>query len=327
MKRRGFISLLGGATVAWPFVARAQQSAMPLIGYLSARSSEAEKPMLVEFHRGLREAGYVGGQNIEIDYRFANGHFDQLPPLAAGLVRRKVAVIAVLGSTPAALAAKAATMTIPIVFQLSADPVEAGLVASLKRPGGNLTGVANLGLELGPKRLELMRELVPTATVVALLVNPTSPIAEAETRAVEAAAQTLGLELHVLHASTEPDLDAVFAALVQLRASALVISPDGFFTSQSKRLSALSLRARMPAIYGTRQFAVVGGLMSYGGNAADAFHTVGVYTGRILKGERPADLPVQQSTKTELVINIKTAEALGLTIPLTLRARADEVVE
>ena len=263
-----------------------------------------------------------------IEYRWAEGQNDRLPALAADLVRHKVTVIAVLGNTPSTLAAKAATLTIPIVFVAAVDPVEEGLVASLNRPGGNLTGVTTLDVEVGPKRLEVLHELVPAVTVVALLVNPTSPnLAESTTKDLQAAARTLGLQLHVLHASTERDFDTVFATLVRLRAGALVIGTDAFFDSRREQLAALAVRYAVPTIYATRGFAVADGLMSYGANYTDAFHQAGVYTGRILKGEKPAELPIVRSTKIELLINLKTAKALGLTVPLPLLGRADEVIE
>jgi putative tryptophan/tyrosine transport system substrate-binding protein len=328
LKRREFITLLGGAAVSWPRVARAQQPAMPVIGFLSNASPDMYARRLRAFGQGLKEAGFVEGRNIEIEYRWAEGQNSRLPALAAELVRRQVAVIVAAGGTPAAMVAKAATTTIPIVFGVAVDPVETGLVASLHRPGGNLTGVTNLNVEVGPKRLELVHELLPTATIIAVLVNPTSPsIADLFSRAMQQAAQTLGLQLHILHASTDGDFDKVFASVVQVRAGALVISPDVFFNTRSEQLAALSLRHAVPAIYQYRPFAAAGGLMSYGSDETEYYRLVGTYAGRILKGEKPADLPVVQSTKVELIINLKTAEALGLTIPLPLIGRADEVIE
>jgi putative tryptophan/tyrosine transport system substrate-binding protein len=328
MRRREFISLLGGAAV-WPLAAWAQQSAMPVIGFLSSASPRLSEQRLRPFREGLKEAGYVEGQNVEIDYRWAEGQNDRLPALAAQLVQRRVAVIVAAGGTPSAVVAKAATSMIPIVFGVAVDPVKVGLVASLNRPGGNLTGVTNLNVEVGPKRLELLRELLPSVTVIAVLVNPASPaIAEPYARGLRAAPRTLGLQLHVLHASTERDFDTVFATLViQLRAGALNIGPDVFFNARSEQLAALTVRHAVPAISQFRAFAAAGGLMSYGSDETEYYRLVGVYAARILKGERPADLPIQQSTKVELIINLKTATALGITIPLPLLGRADEVIE
>jgi putative ABC transport system substrate-binding protein len=327
MRRREFITLICG-TAAWPIAGRAQQPAMPVIGYLGSASSELSANAVRAFREGLSEVGYAEGRNVTIDYRWADGQNNRLPALAADLVRHQVSVIAVLVGTPATLAAKAATATIPILFAVGTDPVAAGLVASLARPGGNVTGVTSLNTELGPKRLELLRELIPTATVVAVLVNPTSPsIAEPFLRDLQSAARTLGLQLHILNAGTERDFDAVFASFVQLRAAALVIAPDAMFISRSEQLAALTLRHAVPAIAQFREFAAAGGLMSYGGSFTEAARQVGVYAGRILKGEKPADLPVQQITKVELIINLKTAKALGLTVPPSLLARADVLIE
>jgi len=326
MKRRDLIALLGGAAVAWPLAARAQKPAMPVIGFLGTRAFGDDPQLLTAFRRGLKEAGYVEGQNVTIEYRFAENQYDRLPALAADLVRRQVAVIAANG--PAAQAAKAATTTIPIVFTAGFDPVKVGLVASLNRPGGNITGVSILDVELGPKRLELLHALVPTATIVAVLVNPTDPTrAETTLRGMQAAAHTLGLQLHALHASTDRDFDTVFASLVQLRADGLVIGGEPFFNSRSAQLGALTIRHAMPTIYQFRAFAAAGGLASYGASLTDAYHQSGVYTARILKGEKPGDLPIQQATKVELFINLKTAKALGVTVPLSLLGRADEVIE
>ena len=325
MKRRQFIMLLGGAAAAWPLAARAQQAAMPVIGFLNGGSSWEYAQMADAFRKGLGEIGYIEGRNVWIEYRWAEGRYERLPALAADLVRRQVSVIA--ANTPASPIAKAATTSIPIVFLTSADPVAAGLVASLNRPGGNLTGVAVLNVEVGPKRLELLHEAVPAASVVALLINPTHPTAEAQSRDMQAAARSLGLQLHALHASTERDFDTVFARLVQLRAGALIIGADAFFINQSEQLAALALRHAVPAIATYREFVAAGGMMSYGGDLADSFRIMGVYSGRILKGEKAADLPVQQETKFALIINLKTAKALGITVPISLLGRADEVIE
>jgi putative ABC transport system substrate-binding protein len=326
MRRREFIALLGGAA-AWPLAAGAQQAAVPVVGVLSAEWPNLFSDRLRAFHDGLRETGYVEGRNLAIEYRWAEGRNDRLPALADELVRRQVTVI-VSTSTPAVLAARTATTTTPIVFFVATDPVQLGLVTSLSRPEGNLTGVVNLNVEVAAKRLELLHELVPTATIVALLVNPTSTaLAETTTRELEAAARTLGLEFHVLHASSEGEIDAAFATLVRLQAGALVIGADALFNSRSEQLAALTIRHRVPAIYQYREFVSTGGLMAYGSTVLDTYRPLGVYTGRILKGEKPAELPVQQATKVELVINMKTAKALGLTIPLPLLGRADEVIE
>ena len=326
MRRREVIAALGGAA-AWPLAARAQQPAMPVIGFLSSESPDLSTERLRAFHQGLGETGHVEGRNVAVEYRWAEGRYDRLPELTADLVRRHAAVIAATGGNASALAAKTATATIPIVFFTGANPVLAGLVASLNRPGGNLTGVTSLGVELGPKRLELLHELVPRATVMALLVNPANRSAEFQVRDVQAAARALGRELHVLHASTEHDIDAAFETLVQLRAGALVIAPESFFNSRAEQLAALTVRHAVPAIFSYRDFAAAGGLMSYGASITDAYHQVGVYAGRVLKGEKPADMPVQQSTRIELIINLRTAKALGLAVPLSVLGRADEVIE
>jgi ABC-type uncharacterized transport system substrate-binding protein len=327
MRRRDFIKLIAGSAAASPLAVRAQQPAMPVIGFLSIASAKSYAPLLSAFLKGLSETGYVDGRNVAIEYRWTEGQLDRLPAMAADLVRRQVAVIATT-TTPAALAAKAATTTIPIVFEMAADPVQLGLVASLNRPGGNVTGVTNAQVAIAPKRLQLLHELVPTASVIALLVNPTNPtIAETNTKGLQAAARALGLELHVMNASTERDFDGVFARLIQLRAGGLVIGPDPLFTSLSEQLAALALRHAVPTIYQSREFAVAGGLLSYGADIADAYRLAGNYTGRVLRGDKPADLPVQQATKVELIINLKTAKALGVNVPNTLIGRADEVIE
>jgi len=324
--RRTFIGGVASGLLVVPLVADAQQSAIPVIGFLNSRAAGDDPHLLAAFRQGLKEVGYVEGQNVAIEYRFAEGQGNRLPALAADLVRRHVAVIAANGL--AAQAAKAATATIPIVFTAGYDPVEVGLVASMSRPGGNITGVSILDVELGPKRLELLHALIPTATIIAVLVNPADPArAETITRNMQAAARDLKLQLHVLHASTDRDFDAVFASLVQLRAGGLVIGGDPFFNSRSEQLGTLTLRRAMPTIYQFRAFAAAGGLVSYGANLEDSYRLTGVYTGRVLRGEKPGDLPIQRATKVELVINQKTAKALGMTIPQSLLVRADEVIQ
>jgi putative tryptophan/tyrosine transport system substrate-binding protein len=328
MRRREFIAALGGAA-AWPVVlARAQQSAMPVIGHLSGWSPGDAVEYLDYFRRGLNEAGYVEGRNVKIEYRFAEGHFERVPELVADLVRRQVNVIAIPNTTASAVAAKAATQTIPIVFSLGSNPVEVGLVASLNHPGGNLTGLTALQTAVVAKRLELLDELIPAATPIALLVNPANQaLAEGDTREARESARLLGVNLLVLNASSQSDLDAAFAILVRERAGALLASSESLFMIHSDHLAKLAARHAVPAIYAFRENAVAGGLMSYGANFLNATRELGVYVGRILKGEKPADLPVQQNAKIELVINMKTAKALGLTIPLPLLGRADEVIE
>jgi putative ABC transport system substrate-binding protein len=324
MRRREFIAGLGAAV--WPTALRAQQAALPVIGFLNGASAGGYAHLVAAFRQGLKETGYVEGQNVAIEFRWAEGQYDRVPAMAAELVRRQVAVI--VANTPGNLAAKAATKTIPIVFTIAGDPVQAGLVASLARPGGNVTGATQLDLQIAPKLLELTHELVPAATVIAVLVNPTNPHTEDLVRDLQAAARILGVQLHILHASAERDFDTVFASLDQLRAGALVFgSLDPFFLSRSERLAALALRHAVPAVSFDREFVAAGGLMGYAGSTPDMYRIAGVYTGRILKGEKPADLPVQQATKVEMFINMKTAKALGLTVPLTLLGRADEVIE
>jgi putative tryptophan/tyrosine transport system substrate-binding protein len=327
MRRREFIRLIGGAAATWPFAARAQQAAMPVIGYLSSASPDRDAGRLRAFRQGLRETGFIEGRNVAIEYRWADEQHDRLPVLAADLVHQQVAIIAQAGHVLGVFAAKAATTTIPIVFVTGVDPVGLGLVASLSRPGVNLTGVTTLGIELEPKRLELLHGLIPAARTVGALVNRMHPIAETQSSELQAAARALGLKLQILDASTERDFDAVFARLVELQADGLVIATDGLFISQSEHLARLAVRHAMPAIFQLRTFAAAGGLMSYGGDFAEMYRQSGVYVGRILKGEKPVDLPVQQVTRVELVLNLKSAKTLGLEIPPSLLARADEVIE
>jgi putative ABC transport system substrate-binding protein len=323
MRRREFLAGAAGAMVASPLAAAAQLTA-PVIGYLDSGSPAHN--WLAAFRRGLGEAGYAEGRNVAIEYRWADGKYDRLAALAAELVKRKVAVIAAT-STPPALAAKAATTTIPVVFTTGSDPVRFGLVANLSHPGGNVTGVTRMNLQMGPKRLQVLLELLPAGSVVALLVNPTNPNAELLSRAVEAAAVTLGVKLLVLHASADADFDKVFERITAARAAGLVIGPDPFFNTRNNQLAALTIKHAVPAIYQYRQFAAAGGLLSYSASLSDSHRLVGVYTGRILAGAKPGDLPVEQSTRIELIVNLKTAKALGLTVPPTLLARADEVIE
>jgi len=326
MNRREFITLIGGAA-AWPLAARAQQPAMPIVGFLASTSADPVYTQLVAAVReGLKETGFVEGRNLAIEYRWAEGKYERLPALAAELVDRHVAVI--VANTPAALAAKAATTTIPIVFSSGLDPVKAGLVSSLNRPGGNVTGISSMSGEIVSKQLELLHEFVGSATVIAALVNPTNPgLADTLSKELQAAANSLGLQLRVLHASSDREIDAAFAALIDLRAGALVIGADGFLSARSEKLAAMALRHAIPAISPYRPFVEAGGLMRYGTSATDGFRLAGIYAGRILKGEKASDLPVMQSAKFELAINLKTAKALGLEVPPTLLARADEVLE
>jgi putative ABC transport system substrate-binding protein len=326
MRRREFIAFMTGAA-AWSSAASAQQQTKPVLGFLNVQSAAGYAQPLAAFLKGLGEAGYVDGRNVVIDYRWADGQSDRLAALASDLVHKQVTVIAAT-STPAALAAKAATSTIPIVFEIASDPIRIGLVASLNRPGGNVTGVTQTNVEVAPKRLELLHELLPTAHVFGLLVNPDDPaLSEAQMKDFQAAGQALGVEFHVLNASTDDDLERAFASLGQLRAAGLLISTDPFFTSHAERLAALAARYALPAISKGREFAAAGGLLSYGADTGDSYRQSGVYAGRVLKGERPTDLPVQQATKVELYINLKTAKTLGITIPLTLLGRADDVIE
>ena len=327
MKRRHFITLLGGAAT-WPLTARAQQQPMPVVGFLNSASLDTFPRQLVAFRQGLKEAGYVEGENLAIEYRWAEGQFDRLPALAGELVRRRVAVIAATGGTPSALAAKAATTTIPIVFSVGDDPAKLGLVASLARPGGNATGTNFFVYELGAKRLALLRELVPAAARVAVLANPANAaLTETMLTDVEAAARDISLQMQIVNASTSREIDAAFAGLARERIDVVFVLPDSFFFSRRVQLAQLAARHAVPATYPVRDFAEVGGLMSYGTNTAEAWRQAGVYTGRILKGANPADLPVVQVSKFELVINHQTARMLGLTVPATLLAVADEVIE
>jgi len=325
IRRREFITLLGGAASAWPLAARAQQQPTPLVAFINSGSAAGFTHLVVAFRQGLKEAGYVEGQNVTVEYRWAEGQFDRVPVIALELVSRGVAVI--VANTPGVLAIKQAVTTIPILFTTASDPVQIGLVASLARPGSNVTGATFLAIELVPKQLEMARELLPGATSINALINPINTQTETLLREYDAAARILGLDLHVLHASTVRDFDTVFATLGQRRGGALVISSDAFFNSHIQQLVALTVRHTVPAISPLREFPVEGGLMSYGGSVSDAYRLAGIYAGRILKGEKPADLPVQQATKLDLVVNLKTAKALGLTIPDKVLAVANEVIE
>jgi putative ABC transport system substrate-binding protein len=326
VNRRKFITLLGGASVAWPLAARAQQAAMPVVGLVVAASPTPYAARVNAFQKGMSEAGYVEGRNVVIEYRWTYDQNDRLPRLVADLIDRKAAVI-VAGGTRSALAAKAATSTTPIVFYTVTNPVEAGLVAALNEPGGNLTGVTSLGAEVGPKRLQLLHELLPNSKNISLLVNPRFPGAETQSRDMQEAARALGLQLHVLNVSTPPEIDDAIANAVKLKAGGIVISTDPLFTARTEQLATMALRNAIPAIFQYREFASAGGLMSYGESFTEPYRQLGIYAGRILAGTKPADLPVQQATKFELVINLKTAKALGLEIPPPLFARADEVIE
>jgi putative tryptophan/tyrosine transport system substrate-binding protein len=326
MRRRKFITFIGGA-VAWPLAARAQQPAMPVVGLLSSRSPREATASVAALRAGLAKGGYVEGQNVAIEYRWAEGHYDRLPALAVELTRRQVAVIVAMGGEPSALAAKAATKSIPIVFNSGGDPVEAGLVASLNRPGGNATGVSMLFVELGPKQLEILNELITKLAVIGVLVNPIFAYGEKEAKDALGAGRALGKEVHIVTASSEGEMGTAFGELVRHRAGALMVAPDPFLFDRRENLVALAARHAIPAMYFAREFSEAGGLMSYGTSVAEVYQQVGAYAGRILKGENPADLPVVQPTKFELVINMKTVRALGLTVPNTLLVAADEVIE
>ena len=327
MRRRKFITLAGGAVTAWPLAARAQQPAIPVIGFLHSGSPGPFTSYVAAFRRGLGEAGYIEGRNAHIAFRWADGRNDRVPGLAADLVDRRVTVIVAAGGGPSVLAAKAATATIPIVFTFGGDPVKAGLVDSFNRPGGNITGVSWFSIDLGPKRLGLLLELLPNTTIIALLVNPNNVEVGSQPGDVLQAARKLNRQLYVLNASTEKEIDTAFATLVQQRAEALVVGGDPFFNSRREQFVALAARHALPAIYPTREFAAAGGLMSYGNSVTEAYRQAGIYTGRILKGAKPADLPVMLPTKFELVVNLKTANALGLTVPNSMQLLADEVIE
>ena len=327
MRRREFILALGGAA-ACPFAVHAQQPAMPVIGRLSIRSADTDARLLMPFRQGLSEGGFAEGRNVAIEYRYAQGQPGRLPALAADLIRRQVSLIVTTGGAQAALAAKAATTTIPIVFTVGADPVGAGIVKSLNRPGGNLTGVTTSYDEAAPKRLGLLREILPRAAVIGVLVNPNDPItANTETNDMRRAGRSIGQQIEILQAGTERDIEAAFARLIDMRADALVVAPDALFATQAHQLVALAARHAIPTLYWRRELVEAGGLMSYGSSLAEALRVVGVYAGRVLKGEKPGDLPVQQPTKFELVVNVKAAKGIGLTIPESFLARADEVIE
>jgi putative ABC transport system substrate-binding protein len=328
MRRREFITLLAGATAAWPIVARAQQAAMPAVGFMHILSPEGEGlHYMAAFQHGLKEAGYVEGQNVAVEYRWAEGHYDRLPGFAADFVRRKVGVIAATGGEPSPQVAKAATQTIPIVFTSNGEPVSEGLVATLNRPGGNATGVTIFGASAVTKRLQLLHDLVPKAAVIGFLMNSSHPNSNNEMKVAQAAARCIGRELLVFNASNESEIDAAFVAMVQQQVDAVLGGSDTFLLSRCNQIISLAAHHRLPAIYYVRGFAEAGGLMSYGNRVADMYRLVGIYVGRILKGEKPADLPVQQSTKFELVINLKTAKTLGIEIPISMQLLADEMIE
>jgi putative ABC transport system substrate-binding protein len=327
MRRREFFTLLGGVAIGWPLATHAQQPTLPVVGFLGSDTPAVYADRLHAFREGLKEAGYIESENVAIEYRWAKGHNEELPALAADLIRLRPAAL-VASSTPSVLALKRATTSIPIVFFTAGDPVALGLVASLNHPGGNLTGTTALTLEVGTKWLQLLHETVPTATAFAVLINPTSPnLAEVQTKELQAAAHTLGLQIHLLNASTDREFETAFTTIDELHAGGLIITSDSFFFAHVDRLAALATRYKVSAIFGFREFPKVGGLMSYGADVVDQDRTIGSYVGRILKGERPADLPVQQSTKVRLVINLKAAKALGITVPISLLGRADEVIE
>jgi putative ABC transport system substrate-binding protein len=326
VKRREFITLLGGAAAAWPLAARAQQQ-MPVIGFLNAQSPDTLTHAVAAFRQDLNETGYTEGRNVAIEWRWAEGRGDRVPALAADLVQRQVAVIASTGGDPTVLAAKRATTTLPIVFTMGGDPVALGLVASLNRPGGNVTGITQITVLLDPKRLEVLHELMPGIAVVAILRNPTNANAETQVQSLQAAARTMGIELRFVSAASEREIDAAFAMLAEIRIGALVVASDPFFNGRRQQIVAQATRLAVPAIFHQREFALDGGLMSYGTSVTDMYRQAGIYTGRILRGENPADLPVQQSTKVEFVVNLKTAKTLGLTFPLPLIGRANEVIE
>jgi putative ABC transport system substrate-binding protein len=327
MRRREFITLASSAAIAWPLAAHAQQPAIPLVGFLSSTSAAARAGAVAAFHHGLGEGGYIEGRNVALAFRWAENQYDRLPGLAADLVQRRAAVIAYFGAVNGALAAKAATSTIPVVFVIGSDPVEFGLVTSLNRPGGNLTGVTLIIREMSPKRLEILRELLPGLSIVGLLVNPTNRNTDAEVREVENAASSLGVDLHVLNAGNKADIDAAFASLKHIKAGRFLTMSDASFTDHRDQIAELAARHAIPGIAQAREYVEAGGLMSYGSNQAEAYRLLGSYTARILKGEKPAELPVQQLTKVELVVNLKTAKVLGIDLPSTLLARADEVIE